>query len=176
MSLVVVGVADCRISKSPDDVLITYALGSCIGMAVYDPTATVGGLLHFKLPDSAIDPERGRENPYKFADTGIPLMLENLAREGARSRRLVVRIAGGAQILDPAGVFDIGRRNHQALRRILWKAGILVQAEAVGGVQSRSLRMEMNSGRLWLRLGSGGEEEMSLDTVAKGDKRWHIAS
>lgn len=177
MSLVVVGVADCRIAKSPGEVLVTYALGSCIGMAAYDPAAAVGGLLHFMLPDSAIDPAHGSGNPHKFADTGIPLLLDNLAREGANRRRLVVRIAGGAQIMDPAGVFDIGRRNYQALRRILWKAGILVHGEAVGGAISRSVRMEIATGRLWLRLAGGTEQEMPLaGPAAKGENRWHIAS
>jgi len=173
VSLVVVGVADCRIAKSPGEVLVTYALGSCIGVTAYDPHSGIGGLLHFMLPDSSIDPERGRGNPYKFADTGVSKMLADMALEGANCRRLVVRIAGGAQ----CGVFEIGRRNHQALRRILWKAGLLVHGEAVGGDCSRSVRMEIGSGRLWLRLGSGAEQEMLLTGVAaKGGRQWLTVS
>ena len=177
MSLLVVGVADCRIAKSPGEVLVTYALGSCIGVAAFDPHSGIGGLLHFMLPDSSIDPERGRGNPYKFADTGIPRMLADMALEGANCRRLVVRIAGGAQIMNPCGVFDIGRRNHQALRRLLWKAGLLIHGEAIGGDCSRSVRMEAGSGRLWLRLGSGLEQEMpSAGLLVKGDRQWLTVS
>lgn len=177
MSLLIVGVADCRVSSVKDHVLVTYALGSCIGMTVYDPVTYVGGLLHFMLPDSTIDPAKGATNPFKFADTGIPKLLDMVTKEGANRRRLVVRIAGGAQMMDTAGVFDIGRRNHQALRKILWKAGILVHAEDVGGTMSRSVRLEVGTGRLTLRFGDGGEKEMPLNTkAAKGETQCRIAS
>jgi chemotaxis protein CheD len=177
MSLIVVGIADCRIATIPGDVLVTYALGSCIGMAVYDPGAAVGGLLHFMLPDSAILGSAQRaETPYKFADTGIPLLFERMSRAGAQKRRLVVRIAGAARMMDPGGVFDIGRRNHQALRRLLWKAGVLVHGEAVGGTVSRTVRLEIGTGRLWLREAAGPEQEMPLAAARKGENQWHIAS
>src|ERR1035438_5866398 len=87
LSQVVVGVADCRVSSGPDEVLTTYALGSCIGLAAHDPQASVGGLLHFMLPDSAIDPARGRERPFMFADTGVPMLFEQMAKIGASQRR-----------------------------------------------------------------------------------------
>jgi chemotaxis protein CheD len=177
MSLVVVGVADCKVSSSPGEVLVTYALGSCIGMTVYDPQVPVGGLLHFMLPDSSIDLARRGETPFKFADTGIPLLMNKLTEMGAQKRRLVVRIAGAAQMMDPGGVFDIGRRNYQALRKILWKAGVLVHGEAIGGTTSRSVRMEVGSGRVWLREAAGVEQELPLSGPAKkGEIGWHIAS
>ena len=157
--------------------LITYALGSCIAMTVYDPAAAVGGMLHYMLPDSSIDPARRSETPYKFADTGIPLMLSKVAELGGMKRRLVVRIAGGAQMMDSAGVFDIGKRNYQALRKILWKVGVLVHAEAVGGAVSRTVRLEIGSGRFWLREAGGTEREMPLTAgVASGGKPCPIAS
>ncbi len=82
MSTIVVGVADCRVSAAPCDEVATYALGSCIGLVVYDPQARVGGLLHFMLPDSAIATQ-GERNPYKFADTGIPRLIEEVCALGA---------------------------------------------------------------------------------------------
>jgi chemotaxis protein CheD len=177
MSQVVIGIGDCRVSTTPDDVLVTYALGSCIGIAVHDPMIPVGGLLHFMLPDSAIDPTRSADTPFKFADTGIPLLLDRMAGLGAQKRRLVVRIAGGAQMMDPAGVFDIGKRNYQALRRILWKSGLLVHAEVIGGTTSRSIRLQVGSGRLWLREAAGAEQEFPVPGAAmKGESRWHTAS
>src|SRR5436305_4658403 len=104
--IVVVGVADCRVTSDVSNVLITYALGSCIAVAIYDPVAKVGGLLHFMLPESGIDPEKARTNPYMFADTGIPLLFRRSYQRGAAKQRLVIDIAGGAQVMDEGGVFN----------------------------------------------------------------------
>jgi chemotaxis protein CheD len=147
--------ADCRIGDAPGQVLATYALGSCIGLAVHDAKAGVGGLLHFMLPDSGIDHERGRENPWMFADTGIPMLLDRLCARGASKRRLTVRAAGGASMMDQENVFDIGRRNYLAMRKILWKAGVMVHGEAVGGIRSRTVRLEIGSGKFLIH--EGGE-------------------
>jgi chemotaxis protein CheD len=93
-----------------------------------------------------------------FADTGVPLLFRRAYALGADKRRMVVRLAGGAQVMDAAGVFDIGRRNYLAARKILWKAGVLVQGEAVGGTASRTVRLDVATGTMWLR-GAGGIEE-----------------
>ena len=168
MEQIVVGMSDCRVADSPDQVLATYALGSCIGLMVYDPQAVVGGLLHFMLPDSAIDPRGGKENPCKFADTGIPLLIEQVCRRGASKRRLVAAAAGAAQMLDAQGVFDIGRRNYQAMRKLLWKAGLLLQAEAVGGDRSRTVRLEIGTGAVWLQEAAGARRELMAGRMRKG--------
>jgi chemotaxis protein CheD len=152
---IIVGMADCKVGNVAGQVLATYALGSCIGLSIYDPKAGVGGLLHYMLPDSAIDPARGKESPYMFADTGIPKLLDAVCGYGANRRRLVAHAAGGASIMDPQAIFDIGKRNTLALRKILWKAGILLTGEAVGGGTSRTVRLEIGSGRLWLQEGGG---------------------
>jgi chemotaxis protein CheD len=172
---IVVGMADCKVGNEPGQVLATYALGSCIGLSVYDPQASVGGMLHYMLPDSTIDPARSKENPYMFADTGIPKMLEMLCGRGANRRRLVAHAAGGASIMDPKAVFDIGKRNYLALRKILWKAGILLAGEAVGGANSRTIRLEIGSGRLWLQEG-GGQKELVPSFPTKGGKTWPTGS
>ena len=157
MEQIVVGMADCRVAGGAEQVLATYALGSCIGLALYDPQTKVGGLLHFMLPDSTIDPARGKSNPYMFADTGIPLLLEQVCGMGALKRRLIVRAAGGAQMMDQENVFEIGKRNYLAMRKLLWKAGILLHAEAVGGVRSRTVRLELATGKFW--LSEAGEQK-----------------
>jgi chemotaxis protein CheD len=159
MSTVVVGVADCRVSAAPEEEVATYALGSCIGLAVYDPQVRVGGMLHFMLPDSSIASQDER-NPYKFADTGIPRLLEEVCALGAAKRRLEAWAAGAANMLGNAGGFEIGKRNHQALRRTLWKAGLLLQGEAVGGNLSRSVRLEIATGNFWVQ--EPGEERKLL--------------
>jgi chemotaxis protein CheD len=156
---ILVGVADCRVGDLPGQVLATFALGSCIGLSVHDPIAGVGGLLHYMLPDSIIDAGRGRERPYMFADTGITKLIEQVCGRGAVRRRLVAHAAGGASMMDPQGVFDIGKRNYLALRKHLWKAGILLAGEAVGGSTSRTIRLEIGSGRLWLQE-NGGQKEL----------------
>ena len=151
MTSVVVGVADCRISNSAAEQLVTYALGSCIAVAVYDPLVKVGGLLHFMLPDSKIDPPKGATCPWMFADTGVPLLLDAVRQRGAEKRRLEVHVAGGAQMLNDGGLFKIGKRNHAALRNCLWRAGILVKSEAVGGATVRTVGLETATGRFWIR-------------------------
>lgn len=151
MEQIVVGMADCRIGDGPDQVLATFALGSCIGLAVHDPKLGIGGLLHFMLPDSTIDRDRSRMNPWMFADTGIPMMLESVYARGASKRRLTVRAAGGASMMDRDNFFDIGRRNYLAMRKILWKAGVLLHAEAVGGSRSRTVRLEIATGRFLIQ-------------------------
>jgi chemotaxis protein CheD len=170
----IVGMADCKIAESAGQEISTYALGSCIGLTVYDPASQVGGLLHFMLPDSAIDPERGAGNPYKFADTGIPLLLAGVYARGASKKRLVVRVAGAADMLEIAGGLEIGKRNYLSLRRILWKAGLLIHGEAVGGNQSRTIRLEIGSGNLWLQESSGKREVFPVGM--RGGQLWHIAS
>jgi chemotaxis protein CheD len=152
---IVVGMADCRIATVPGQVLATFALGSCIGLAVYDSKARVGGLLHYMLPDSTIDSTRGKENPFMFADTGIPLLVQQVCAQGANKRNLIAHASGGASIMDPENVFDIGKRNYLALRKLLWKAGVLLTGEAVGGAFSRTVRLEIGSGNLWLQEGAG---------------------
>jgi len=168
MEQIVVGMSDCRFADEPGQVLTTYALGSCIGLAVHDPQAAVGGLLHFMLPDSSIDPAGARENPCKFADTAVPLLLAEVYRRGASQRRLVVAAAGGARMMDPQNYFDIGRRNYQAVRRLLWKAGLLLHAEAIGGERSRTVRLEIGSGRFWSQEG-GERRELVAARPWKGE-------
>jgi chemotaxis protein CheD len=170
----IVGLADCKIADSAADELNTYALGSCIGLAVYDPVAQVGGLLHFMLPDSALDPGRGAETPYKFADTGVPRLLAGVYAHGASRRRLRVLAAGAASMFGMADAFEIGRRNYLALRRMLWKSGLLIQGEAIGGNRSRTLRLEIGTGNLWLRQAAGQPE--LLTAGMRGENPWAIAS
>jgi len=172
---IIVGVADCRVGSTPEQVLATFALGSCIGLSVYDPKAAVGGMLHYMLPDSTIDPARSRENPYMFADTGIPKLIEEVCGRGASRRRLIAHAAGGASMMDPKAIFDIGKRNSLALRKILWKAGVLLAGEAVGGATSRTIRLEIGSGRLWLQE-NGKQKELVPSFPQKAGNTWPIGS
>jgi len=151
MNQVVVGISDCKVTTDKDSVLITYALGSCIAVAVHDPVSSVAGLLHYMLPEASLDREKAVLNPYMFADTGIARLLHRVCEQGAQRSRLVVRLAGGAQTLNGHEMFQIGKRNHLAARKLLWKEGLLVKAEAVGGDVSRTVRLEAATGRVLVR-------------------------
>jgi chemotaxis protein CheD len=172
---VVIGMADCSVTADSQSLLVTYALGSCIGLAIYDPVAAAGGLLHFMLPDSTLFPNNAPQNPYKFADTGIPLLLEKVCAQGASKRRLIAYMAGGAQMLDNEGVFEIGKRNCLAARRVLWKHGLLLAGEAVGGIDFRTVTLEIASGRFLLEE-AGRQRELLPPTRKKGDSTWRTVS
>lgn len=156
---VVVDIADMRISADPADRLVTYSLGSCMGVTVYDPVVHVGGMIHYMLPESALNPEKARSNPAMFADTGIPALFKAAYRLGAEKRRMIVRVAGGACMMDEQGTFNIGKRNYVMLRKLFWKNGVLIDAEDVGGALSRTLRLEIATGRTVLRT-TGQEREL----------------
>jgi chemotaxis protein CheD len=160
MKSLVVGVSDARLSGECDVSIVTYALGSCVGVAIYDPLVRVGGLLHYMLPDSRMDPAKAEQYPWMFADTAIPMFFQQAYRLGAEKSRLRVVVAGGAQVLQAEGSLDIGRKNEGAMRRILGRAGVLLDAEDMGGGDIRTLRLEIGTGRLMVRR--NGMEELEL--------------
>ena len=159
MTQIVVGISDCRVSSDPSASLVTYALGSCIAVLLYEPALKVGGLLHYMLPDSSLDQTKAAANPFMFADTAIPLLFEKVRAHGATSKNLQVRLAGGAQVLDPNNVFAIGKRNYLAAKKALWKFGAFIESEAVGGDVSRTVRLDLATGKSWLREGGQTESE-----------------
>jgi len=156
----VVGVPGLKVSANPGDTLITYALGSCLGVAAYDPVAGVGGLLHVMLPSSALAPEKAGREPCMFVDTGVPLLFRECCRAGARKERLVVKVAGGAGFREDGGTdpFQVGKRNFAAVRQLLRREGVLLCAQDVGGAQPRTMLLEIGTGRVIVRV--GGEERI----------------
>ncbi|MFZ5764303.1 MAG: chemotaxis protein CheD [Thermodesulfobacteriota bacterium] len=157
---VVVGISDMKVSNENKDILITYSLGSCIAVVIWDPVVRVGGLLHYMLPESRLDRERAEKNPFMFADTGIPALFKEAYRLGAVKSRLVVKVVGGAQILDPTGLFNIGKRNYLLLRRLFAKNRIVIDAEDVGGCVNRTVSLEIASGRVVLKVSGRGEFDL----------------
>lgn len=148
---VVVDIADLAVSNDPHATLITYSLGSCIGVAIWDPGVKVGGMLHYMLPDSQLSPEKARANPAMFCDTGVPKLFRAVYELGAQKQRLIVKVAGGSQLLDDNGTFNIGKRNYLALRKIFWKNGVMIKSENVGGNLSRTLKLEVATGIVTLK-------------------------
>ena len=145
-----------QVADKPDDILITYSLGSCVGLTLYDPHAGLGGMIHCMLPLSKIDSERAKQAPMMFVDTGVPLLLQTLLNNGAEKKRLVAKVAGAAQLLDQKNTFRIGERNKVVLRKLLWKNNILIAAEETGGNIARTMSLYLADGRTTIR--SGGKE------------------
>jgi len=153
----IVGVSDMKVSNDPDASIITYSLGSCIGIAIYDPVVHVGGIAHYMLPDSRIDPEKAKKNPYMFADTCIPSLFKASYKLGAKKQRLRVVMAGGAQILDQKGLFNIGKRNYMVAKKIFWKNKVMVDYEEIGGNCNRTVKLVVENGKIILKISGKGE-------------------
>ena len=147
----VVGVADMVASNDASAELVTYSLGSCLGITLYDPAKRLGGLLHIMLPNSQIDANRAVSTPFMFVDTGVPRLFQAVCNLGGERGRLEIKVAGGAQLLDEQGVFNIGERNQQALRELLARNGYGVRAWDVGGLSSRTLRMDLTTGAVTIK-------------------------
>jgi chemotaxis protein CheD len=156
----IIGVADMAVSNSGDESLITYSLGSCIAVILFDPVVRVGGMLHFMLPDASMDIAKAKNKPAMFADSGIPVLFKQTYQLGATKKNTIVKIAGGSQIMDENGVFNIGKRNYLAVRKIFWKNNVLVAAEHVGGNVNRTVRLEMATGRVFMKVSGFGELEL----------------
>jgi chemotaxis protein CheD len=156
MSTVTVDISDLQVSTDPGALIVTYALGSCIAVMVHDPVRVAGGMIHYMLPLSETSPEKARSKPAMFADTGIPLLFQSLYALGCDKRNLVVKVAGGGALYDDKGLFSIGKRNYTILRKMFWKAGVIIKSEDVGGARSRTARLWIGSGRC--TVSSQGEE------------------
>lgn len=156
LNRVVIGISDMQISHRPEDLLVTYSLGSCIGVTIYDPVARIAGMIHCMLPLSKIDPQKAKNTPCMFVDTGVPFFINEAYRLGAEKKRIIVKIAGCSSLLDSKGLFKIGERNHTVLRKILWKNNMLIEKQDIGGNISRTVSIEVATGRVVIK--SGGKE------------------
>jgi chemotaxis protein CheD len=148
---IVVGVADMAVARDANKSIVTYALGSCIGVTLYDPVAKVAGMLHFMLPESTVSPDKAAINPAMFGDAGLPLLFQKVLDAGARRERLIVCAAGGAEVLADDGHFRIGNRNRTVLRKIFWKLNLLLASDDTGGQHSRTMTLRLIDGQISIR-------------------------
>jgi chemotaxis protein CheD len=153
----IVGVSEMLVTKN-EGVIVTHSLGSCIAITIHDPVAKVGGLLHFQLPSSESNKEKAARNPCMYADTGIPELFRAAYKLGADKRRLVVKVAGGACISDKNDFFKIGSRNYTIMKKIFWRNGVFIDNEDVGGNIWRTMRIEIETGRVFIKNGKGEYE------------------
>lgn len=142
-----VGIGEYAVSNNMTEEIKTYALGSCIAVVVYNWRYKVGALLHVAYPESSVNPERAKEQPGYFADTGIRLLMRDFLQHHSPERRdILMRIAGGANVMDEAGHFNIGKRNALAVKRELWSLGYGIKNEDIGGSISRTVSLTVASG------------------------------
>jgi chemotaxis protein CheD len=156
MKTTTVDIADMKVTKDRNDVLVTYSLGSCVGLSLYDPVAGLGGLIHCMLPLSSIDPEKAGTRPFMFVDTGVTALLSALFGMGAQRQNIIAKVAGAGSPLGQEETFRIGQRNYTILRKLLWKNNILINAEDVGGTKARTMYLYMPDGRTTVK--SAGKE------------------
>lgn len=161
----VVGIADMIVSADPRDVIVTYALGSCLGVCVFDPVAGVAGMLHLMLPQGSMSPDKAAQNPLMFADTGIPKLFLGSYALGAKKERMIVVVAGGASFnLNEDADLAIGQRNIAMLRKVLWKNGVMLKKHDLGGSEPRNMILDVKSGEV--TLGFGGETRILMEGSA----------
>lgn len=156
-NIIKIGMADLN-TASPPDILQTCGLGSCVGICLWDPVTKVGGMAHIMLPSSQL----GKiSNQAKFADTALPVLINDMERLGALKPRLVAKIAGGAQMFSfysSNDIMKIGERNVEAVKEALKSAHIRLLAEDTGGSSGRTIEFHTDSGQLWIRtLNLGGK-------------------
>lgn len=159
MGVINIGIGEWAVSDAGSDILKTYALGSCVAVIIYDTRLMIAGMIHIALPDSKVDAERAKLLPGYFADTGLPVMIEDMKRRGAARGHVWVKLAGGASVMDPGGFFDIGKRNILAAKRILWGSSLGPVAEDTGGSTSRTVSIAVADGET---------------AISSGQKQWTI--
>lgn len=153
MATITLGVGDWAVSDNASDIIKTYALGSCVAVMIFDVSRTIAGMAHVALPDSAVDPEKAKTQPGYFADVGVAVMIEEMKRRGATRPHVWVKLAGGATVMDPKGIFDIGKRNVLSIKRALWRSSLGPIAEDTGGTTSRTVAMNVADGVITLSAG-----------------------
>lgn len=153
-----VGLGEIQVSKSMGDVLVAFGLGSCLGIGMYDPVLRLGGLLHAVLPTNN---KKSDDSPAKYVDTGISLLMEKMNSMGALKSRIIIKMAGGANILTAPAMssFDIGARNITAAREMFSRLNVKLNSEDVGGQTGRTIRLYIADGRMTIRVMGSQERQ-----------------
>ena len=160
MKAVPIGIGELKVSNTAGDVLRSYGLGSCIGLVILAPRQRTVGMLHIALPESKINQQLAKDQPGMFADTGIPFILQEMERFGCTAGDLVIKIAGGASVMDPGATFEIGKRNILAVKKTLWRYHLGPVAEDVGDIISRTMSVSVDTGIVTVSSPRKGEWDL----------------
>ena len=152
MGQIILGVGDYGASNKPGEDVKTFALGSCVSVVLLDPKTRTIGMVHVALPESSINKAKSAEKPGYFADTGIPALLAQMAKFGCnpKGKGMVVKLCGGANVMDTNDTFQIGKRNALSIKKVLWKYGMGAVAEDIGGNFSRTVSVSVDTGEIIL--------------------------
>lgn len=146
---IIVGIGEYAVSASTEDIIKTFALGSCVALTVYCPSKKVLGMVHIALPDSGIDKEAGNKRPGHFADTAVPLLLDIFSKKyNCQKEGLVLNLYGGSMSIQKNDIFNIGRRNIDSILHILRTENISLKEKDTGGFVSRTIEAEVETGRV----------------------------
>ncbi|MDH4121634.1 MAG: chemotaxis protein CheD [Deltaproteobacteria bacterium] len=150
MSQQILGVGEMGVVQGDGKTLKIYALGSCVATVLWERESKTLAVSHVALPESANNPEKAREMPGYFADTAVVEMINRMKGLGAKLERggVVVKLVGGAQMMDQEGTFNIGKRNVLTLKKVLWAKGMAPLAEEVGSDISRTVTIYSGSGKV----------------------------
>ena len=155
---IIVGISDLNIVKSPD-ILVTYALGSCVGICLYDNSMKIAGLSHIMLPSSELI-AAGNNQPYRYADTAIVALIKKMELLGANRLRMKAKIAGGAQMFFASGnssISNIGQRNVQAVKAVLTHFRIQIIADDTGKDFGRTVFFYAEDGSMKIKSATKGD-------------------
>ncbi|QLA16405.1 chemotaxis protein CheD [Desulfolutivibrio sulfoxidireducens] len=145
---IIVGISDMRIGNRKNQILVTHSLGSCLGLAVYDHEAGVGGLIHCLLPMARESRKSHETNPCMYVNTGVPHMIKSMYAKGARKERLVIKAAGCGRMMNISNVFDTGAANLTALAKLLGLNDLRLSGSDTGGSIPRTVRLHLETGRV----------------------------
>jgi len=157
----VVGVSDIAFSADPNTILSTYALGSCVGVVAYDPVISLGGLLHFMLPDSGLTPDKAQQQPAMFADSGVNALLSQFKKSKSHIKNIKFFLIGGASLLTENDMFKIGEKNLKQLKEIFEKEKLTLIGEETGGYNNRTVHFRLQTQTLEIKS-SAETKEVSL--------------
>ena len=156
--LQIVGLGQMKTTNRKEDQLVTYSLGSCIGVSLYDPVAQVGGLAHCVLPLSAAKRSNPENTPCFYTDIGVKNLLQAVFDLGAKRNRLVAKVAGAGNFHGPLNYFEIGKRNYTVLKLTLWKNDILITSTVIGGASARTMILDMRTGSTTVKTTRNAKE------------------
>lgn len=158
----IVGIGEYEATNTPGEALKTFALGSCVAIIFLDPNTHTVSLAHIALPDSGIDKKRAEDMPAYFADTGIPALLKRMADLGSipKGAGFIVKLVGGANVMDHQGQFNIGKRNLLAIKKFLWQLRMGAIVEDTGGSISRTVEVDVDTGTVRISTSNGDTWEI----------------
>lgn len=150
----VAGIGQFKQAEGIDTPLSAAHLGSCLGIIFLAPAHNMSAVVHCLLPLSKSDPEKAKANPYLYVDSGVTEALNTFLKKGINKNELQIYVAGGASINDENGVFEIGKKNFTVFRKLLWKNGILIKGEHVGGSTSRTITWNPDVKKVSVKYGN----------------------